>query len=145
MLISLDETLRTETPRHRRENVAEREEIDALRQALRESRHRLHRSALESTQRIVALSNDVARLEAENRHCQQRIKALEAGALSCETGRLLRRLDEDSDALRRAAHRLWTLEKTLTDAHLEYAQVAEERDRLALACLDLRAQLGQAS
>lgn len=145
MLISFDDTMRTDASLHRRENVAEREEIDALRRALRESRHRLHRSALESTQRIVALSNHVARLEAENRHCQQRIKALEASAPSCEIGRLLRRLNEDSDALRRTAHRLWTLEKTLTDAHLEYAQVAEERDRLALACLDLRTQLGQTS
>ena len=145
MLISFNDTIRTDSPLHRRGNVAECEEVDALRQALRESRHRLHRSALESTQRIVALSSHVARLEAENRNFQQRIKALEAGALSCETGRLLRRLDEDSDALRRAAHRLWTLEKTLTDAHLEYAQVSEERDRLALVCLDLRAQLGKAS
>jgi hypothetical protein len=125
------------------ETLAEADELTALRSALRECRQRLHRAALESTRRIVALNSSVASLEALARSQQLRISHLEADlALAADQAPHPDRQNGNaapfSEAMRqqaqRDAHSVWTLKKNLADAHAEYGRLAEERDRLALLC-----------
>ena len=121
--------------------VSEADELEFLKSALRESRKRLHRSALESTKKVMALSCEIASLEAANRSFQLRIQSLEPVAAESDRDGALARLREENQLLRGEARRAWALEKTLVAAHGEYARLAEERDDLALACAELRARL----
>jgi chromosome segregation ATPase len=133
------------------ETVAEAGELEALRSALRECRQRLHRGALESTRRIVALNSSVASLETLTQSQQSQIRTLEAdlSLLGEQRRQLLCRKDageQYSEAAhqqaQRDAHCVWTLKKNLADAHAEYGKLAEERDRLALQCSELGAPSG---
>lgn len=118
------------------------EEFRALRRALRESRERLHRSALESTRRICALSSAVDRLEKLNSAYRQRLDLPDGGGPVAEMSRRLARYREENEALRKEACRAGMLEKALRDAHGECARMAAERDRLAE---ELQATLRRAS
>lgn len=62
------------------------EEIRDLRQALRDSRARLRRSALDSTRRIAALNNEVSRLSAMCTNYRQQLVHYESGAAIVELG-----------------------------------------------------------
>lgn len=107
------------------------EEIRDLRLALRESRARLRCSALESTRRIAALSNEVSRLSALCASYRQQIFSYESGAAIVELGCKLMQLSEKNEQLSSDAHRLWTLERTIEAAHAEYSRLSRERDSLA--------------
>ena len=107
------------------------EEFRALRHALRESRERLHRSALESARRICALTSEVDRLEKLNAACRQRLDVPDGGGPVAEMSRRLARYREENEALRKEACRAGMLDKALRDAHAECMRMAVERDRLA--------------
>ena len=157
---SLDESQGT-LRRMLSQTVAEAGELEALKCALRECRQRLHRGALDSTRRIVALNSSVASLEALTQAQQSHIRNLEAdlalvraprhpaggqdGRMASDSAALAdvawRDAQRQQQAVHEEAHRVWTLKKNLADAHAEYGQLAEERDHLALLCSELRAQL----
>ena len=107
------------------------EEFRALRHALRESRERLHRSALESARRICALTSEVDRLEKLNAACRQRLDLPEGAGPVAEMSRRLARYREENEVLRKEACRAGMLDKALRDAHAECSRMAAERDRLA--------------
>ena len=107
------------------------EELRALRHALRESRVRLHRSALENARRICALTGEVERLEKLNSSYRLRLDLPDGGGTVAELSRRLARYREENDALRKEACRAGMLDKALRDAHAECARMAAERDRLA--------------
>lgn len=104
------------------------EELRALRHALRESRVRLHRSALKrSADRRFDRRSGAARADAAYR---QRLDLPDGGGTVAELSRRLARYAEN-DALRKEACRAGMLDKALRDAHAECARMAAERDRLA--------------
>lgn len=107
------------------------EEIRDLRRALRDSRVRLQRSALESTRRITALNQEVNRLSVLHTICRQQLARYESGEVIVELGRKLMQLSEKNEQLRSDAHRVWTLERTIEAAHAEYFRLSQERDELA--------------
>jgi len=98
------------------ETVAEAEELAALKSALRECRQRLHRGALESTRRIVALNSSVASLEALTQAQQSHIRNLEADLALVREQRRQTCWQEEHAVLHNEAHCVWTLKKNLADA-----------------------------
>lgn len=117
------------------------DEVAILRKALRESRERLHRGALESTRRIFLLSSEVTRLESLNSAYR---RYLELSGEECPIVELARRLvecHEENEALRRDALRVGILEKALRDACAECDRMACERDDLAQELIRLRKNL----
>ena len=107
-------------------------EVGSLRQALRESRAALRRSATQSTQKLIAQANEISRLKALNAGTAKRLADLESGHAIIELGRKLIELSEVNHTLSSAAQRVWCLEKTIQAAHDEYRRLSSERDALAL-------------
>lgn len=107
-------------------------EVSALRQALRESRAALRRSATQSTKKLIAQANEISRLKALNADTGKRRADLESGHAIIELGRKLIELSEANHSLCGAAQRVWCLEKTIRAAHGEYQRLSSERDALAL-------------
>ena len=107
------------------------EELRALRLALRDTRERLHRGALESTRRICALTSEVTRLENLNSAYRRRLESVASDDPVIDLARRLLACREENEALRREARRAGMLEKALRDAHAECTRMASERDRLA--------------
>ena len=107
-------------------------EVSALRQALRESRAALRRSATQSAQKLIAQANEISRLKALNAYTAKRLTDLESGHAIIELGRKLIELSEANHSLCGAAQRVWCLEKTIRAAHGEYQRLSSERDALAL-------------
>jgi hypothetical protein len=101
----------------------------ALRTALRQSRQAQKRSATLAARQIVALTNDVSRLETLHRAARQRVEVLESGQAIVELGQRLMLLSEANAQLTEAAQRVWILDKTLCAAHEECARLANERDQ----------------
>ena len=64
-------------------------EVSALRQALRESRAALRRSATQSTQKLIAQANEISHLKALNTYTGKRLADLESGHAIIELGRKL--------------------------------------------------------
>lgn len=108
------------------------EELWALRTALHDSRERLHRSALESTRRICALSSEVTRLEHLNSAYRRRLESMAGDDPLVDMARRLVHSREENEALKHESRRARTLEKALRDAHAECSRMASERDQLAL-------------
>jgi len=107
-------------------------EVGSLRQALRESRAALRRSATQSAQKLIAQANEISRLKALNAYTTKRLADLESGHAIIELGRKLIELSEVNHTLSSAAQRVWCLEKTIQAAHDEYRRLSSERDALAL-------------
>ena len=107
------------------------EEIQDLRQALRDSRARLRCSALDSTRRIAALNSEVRRLSERCADYRQQLARYESRAAIVELGCKLMQLSETNEQLNSDAHRVWTLERTIEAAHAEYSRLSQERDSLA--------------
>jgi len=61
-------------------------EVSSLRQALRESRAALRRSANQSTQKLIAQANEISRLKALNAYTGKRLADLESGHTIIELG-----------------------------------------------------------
>jgi len=115
------------------ERVAQLESANlALRTALRQSRQAQKRSATLAARQIVALSNEVSRLETLHRAARQRVEMLESGQAIIELGQRLMLLSEANAQLIDAAQRVWVLDKTLCAAHEECARLAHERDQAIL-------------
>jgi hypothetical protein len=107
------------------------EEMQDLRRALRESRTRLRRSALASTRQIAALNNEVGRLSELCADYRRQLARFESGVAIVELGCKLMQLSAEKDVLDDAVHRVWTLERTIEAAHVEYVRLSQERDALA--------------
>lgn len=107
-------------------------DVSTLRQALRESRAALRRSATQSAQKLIAQANEISRLKALNAYTAKRLADLESGHAIIELGRKLIELSEANHSLCGAAQRVWCLEKTIRAAHGEYQRLSSERDALAL-------------
>jgi predicted RNase H-like nuclease (RuvC/YqgF family) len=108
------------------------EEIQALRQALRDCRERLHRGALESTRRICALTSEVTRLENLNSAYRRRLESLGSDDPLIEMARRLVESRAENEALRKELRRVGTLEKALREVHSECSRMASERDGLLM-------------
>ncbi len=99
-----------------------------LGQALREARLALRQAATQGARQSIALTNEVNRLTEVNRLLLSRLDELENGQVIIALGQQLMALREENDALIAAAHRLWTLDRTLCAAHRECERLARERD-----------------
>ena len=122
-----------ESPLSLEERIAQLESENlALRSALRQSRQVQKRSATLSARKIVALTNEVSRLENLRSAARQRIERLESGQAIVELGQKLMALSEANAQLTDAAQRVWLLDKTLCAAHEECARLARERDHAIL-------------
>jgi chromosome segregation ATPase len=113
-------------------------EILDLRQALRESRTRLRRSAWQSTQQICTLNSEIDRLHRQCREQQRQLDDFMSGVAIIKLGQTLMRYAENNERLKGAAHQLWQLEKKLEAAHFEYRQLADERNALAQEIHELK-------
>lgn len=112
------------------ERIAQLEAANvALSSALRQSRQAQRRNATLAARKIVAQANEISRLETLHQTARQRVAALESGQAIIELGRRLMALSEANEQLIEAAHRVWTLDKTLCAAREECARMADERDR----------------
>lgn len=92
----------------------------------------LRRSATQSTQKLIAQTNEIRRLKALNAYTRKRLADLESGHAIIELGRKLIELSEANHSLCGATQRVWCLEKTIRAAHDEYQRLSSERDALAL-------------
>jgi len=99
-----------------------------LRTALRQARQNQRRSATEAARRIVALTNDINRLEEQNAALRHRLEEFASGQAIVSLGQQLMALSEANDQLIAAAQRVWYLDKTLCAAHHECERLARERD-----------------
>lgn len=99
-----------------------------LRTALRQARQSQRRSATEAARRIVALTNDINRLEEQNAALRQRVEEFASGQAIVSLGQQLMTLREANEQLIAAAQRVWYLDKTLCAAHHECERLARERD-----------------
>lgn len=106
-------------------------ESAALASALRLARRNQRRSATLATRKIVAQTNEIARLNEICNHQRQRLAELESGQAIIELGRKLFQLSESNEQLCAAAQRVWYLEKTICAAHAECERLSRERELLA--------------
>lgn len=111
------------------ENVARLvDENTVLRQCLRQSRQLQKRAASLTARKIVALTNEISRLDELNRQLRARLEELESGTAMTAMAQQLLALQDDNDALRDASRQLWFLDRTLCAAHRECERLARERD-----------------
>lgn len=103
----------------------------ALKLALRQSRQSQKRSTTRSANRILAQTGEISRLESLLTDTKERLAALESGQVIIELGRKLMQIGEMNDQLVKAAHRIWSLDKTICAAHAECERLSRERDDLA--------------
>lgn len=120
-----------------KECAVEREMHD-LRRALRASRLRLRRSALQSTRQIIGLNADVTRLQAMCECQAQQIARYKAGAVIVDLGRRLMALSEANARLINDSRRAVVLERVLGMAEAERLRLARERDALAVELIRCR-------
>jgi len=107
------------------------EEIMALRHALRSSHDRLRQCALESTQRICSLTNELTRLEQLNASYVKKLEVFENENPLDGMTRCLESCRRENEQLREHNQRVRMLEKALADAQAECQRIAIERDNLA--------------
>lgn len=110
------------------EELAADDMESALRKALRQARQAQRRAATRGASQVIGLTNEVNRLKEQNRQLRTRLDELENGQTIVALGQQLMALREENDALIAAAHRVWTLDRTLCAAHHECERLARERD-----------------
>lgn len=106
----------------------------ALRLALRQARPSQRRTATLTTRQLIALNNEVSRLQQLNLSLQQQSEEYASGQAIVSLGQRLMALEESNAQLRAAAQQLWYLDKSLCAAHHECERLARERDA-AISCL----------
>lgn len=106
----------------------------ALRLALRQARRSQRRSATLAARQIVALNNEVSRLQQLNLSLQQQCEEYASGQAIVGLGQRLMALEESNAQLLAAAQQVWYLDKSLCAAHHECERLARERDA-AISCL----------
>ncbi len=116
----------------------ERDTETMLRQALREARQTLRLAAAKGARQTVALTNDIHRLNEENRQLRQRLDELENGQSIIALGQQLMALRAENDALIAAARRVSHLNRRLRAAHGECKRLIAAREH-ALDRLELSA------
>lgn len=108
-------------------------EMRALQRALRASRLRLRRSALQSTRQIMALNAEVSRLQSLCERQAHQIARYAAGTVIVDLGRKLMALSEANARLLDDSKRAAVLERVLGIADAERRRLSLERDVLASA------------
>lgn len=108
-------------------------EMRALQRALRASRLRLRRSALQSTRQIMALNAEVSRLQSLCDRQTQQIARYAAGTVIVDLGRKLMALSEANARLLDDSRRAVMLERVLGIADAERRRLSLECDALARA------------
>lgn len=106
----------------------------ALRLALRQARRSQRRNATLTTRQLIALNNEVSRLQQLNLSLQQQCEEYASGQAIVSLGQRLMALEESNAQLHAAAQQLWYLDKSLCAAHHECERLARERDA-AISCL----------
>jgi hypothetical protein len=109
----------------------EAREIHHLRIALRASRHRLRRSALQSTRQLLALEAEVLRLQALCDRQSARIERPDAAAVTTGVERRLADLSAANERLREDSRRVALLERALAITEAERRRLSLERDAMA--------------
>ncbi|MFA7291249.1 MAG: hypothetical protein WC023_03270 [Rhodocyclaceae bacterium] len=123
------------------EECAVEREMHDLRRALRASRLRLRRSALQSTRQIIGLNAEVTRLQAMCERQAQQIVRYKAGAVIVDLGRRLMALSEANSQLINDSRRAVVLERVLGMAEAERLRLARERDALAVELIRCRREV----
>jgi len=100
-----------------------------LRQALREARQMLRLAAAKGARQTVALTNDIHRLNEENRQLRQRLDELENGQSIIALGQQLMALRAENDALIAAARRVSHLNSRLRAVHCECKRLIAAREQ----------------
>ncbi len=113
------------------EECAVERELHELRRALRASRLRLRRSALQGARRIMALHAETDRLRAICERQAQQIERYATGAVIVDLGRKLMALSEANARLVEDSRRAVVLEKVLGLSEAERQRLARERDGMA--------------
>ncbi|PKO86238.1 MAG: hypothetical protein CVU18_15935 [Betaproteobacteria bacterium HGW-Betaproteobacteria-12] len=106
----------------------------ALRLALRQARRSQRRNATLTARQIVALNNEVSRLQTLNLSLQQQCEEYASGQAIVSLGQRLMVLEDNNAQLLAAAQQVWYLDKSLCAAHHECERLARERD-VAISCL----------
>ena len=104
------------------------DENTLLQQSFRQSRQMQKRAASLAARKIVALTNEMLRLDEHNRLLRARLQELESGVAMTAMAQRLLALQDENDRLRDASQRLWFLDRTLCAAHRECERLTQERD-----------------
>jgi len=113
-------------------------EVRSLRRALRASRLRLRRSALQSTRQLMALNAEVSRLQHLYERQAQQIARYAAGTVVMDLGRKLMTLSEAYERLLEDSRRVAVLERVLGISEAERQRLTRERDAMARELARLR-------
>lgn len=113
------------------EECAVERELHELRRALRASRLRLRRSALQGARRIMALHAETERLRAICERQARQIERHATGAVIVDLGRKLMALSEANARLVEDSRRAVVLEKVLGLSEAERRRITRERDGMA--------------
>lgn len=106
----------------------------ALSLALRQARRSQRRSATQSARQVIALNNEIARLQQINNSLLQQCEEYASGQAIVSLSQRLMALEESNAQLLAAAQQVWYLDKSLCAAHHECERLARERDA-AISCL----------
>lgn len=113
------------------EECAVEREMGELRRALRASRLRLRRSALQSVRQLTALNAEVARLQQLCDRQAQQIAHYAAGEVVVDLGRKLMAMSEANARLIDDSRRAAMLEQVLGISDAERRRLSRERDAMA--------------
>lgn len=113
------------------EECAVEREMRELRRALRASRLRLRRSALQGARQVMALKAELANLKLQCERQSVQIARYAAGAVIVDLGRKLMKLSEANAHLIEDSRRAVMLERVLGVTDAELRRVSRERDALA--------------
>ena len=113
------------------EECAVEKEMRELRRALRASRLRLRRSALQGARQVMALKGDLVRLQSQCDQQGAQIARYASGAVIVDLGRKLMALSDANARLIDDSRRAVMLERVLGMTDAELRRVCRERDALA--------------
>ena len=113
------------------EVCAVEKEMRELRRALRASRLRLRRSALQGARQVIALQVELAHLQAKCERQEVQIARYASGSVVVDLGRKLMALSDANARLIDDSRRAVMLERVLGVSDAELRRVSRERDALA--------------
>lgn len=113
-------------------------EVRDLSRALRASRLRLRRSALQSARQLIALNAEISHLQLLCERQAQQIARYAAGTVVMDMGRKLMTLSEANERLLEDSRRAAVLERVLGISEAERQRLTRERDAMARELARLR-------
>jgi hypothetical protein len=113
------------------EECAVEREMRELRRALRASRQRLRRSALQGARQVMALKAELANLQLQCERQGVQLASYASGEVIVDLGRKLMKLSEANAHLIEDSRRAVMLERVLGLTDAELRRVSRERDALA--------------